>query len=148
MFDVCKSMISSSGCGPVTKPKRMPDDEPFRSVSIGWAHWSAETPQHKSRRTGTEDLGERIEPEHTALLPSVLRFEFKVARHEVVRVEREVVVRVVFEQEQVVLADEGEDRLATLERRRRSGRVRTSRTARVGTSVCDESVPSDGTGWR
>lgn len=63
------------------------------------------------------------------MLPSVLRLELKVARHEVVRVEREVVVRVVFEQEQVVLADEVEDRLAALERCRRSGRVRSSRTA-------------------
>lgn len=52
-------------------------------------------------------------------------------------------VRVVFEQEQIVLADEGEDRLAALERRRRSGRVRASRTAYVGLSVSNESAPSE-----
>lgn len=51
-------------------------------------------------------------------------------------------VRVVFEQEQVVLADEGEDCLAAFERCRRSGRVRASRAACVGLSVSDESLPS------
>lgn len=35
VFEVCKSMISSRGCGPVTKPNRMPDDEPFLIVSTG-----------------------------------------------------------------------------------------------------------------
>lgn len=123
---VWRSIISISSFGPVTKPRRMP---------IPFYRQLGSSSLCRYPRTGTEDLGERVEADDPAHLAALARLELPVARHEVFRVKGEVVVCVVFEDEEVVLAREGEDGLPPCFGSGCAGRVRAGGAGGTARSV-------------